>query len=254
MLGCKPEHYIYLSDIGKEMIDNRQMFLSRRAVHAFGGYANQQLRRLENAIARDRMEQSRKEEHILASVKNSVHAFEKKYTTFENGSLTLYTYDSTRDDLDREIFANIHIDGYPARQFNSILNDLSLVIKDYEKLNKRNHKKDSNHLNKHAMHLVRLYLTCFDILERKEIVTYRENDLELLKSVRMGDYQNEDGTYRQEFFEIINSFEQRLNYDKENNDLPDSPDMKKVEEFVMSVNRRVVDGLCVHSKRGAEHH
>ena len=64
MLGCKPEHYIYLSDIGKEMIDNRQMFLSRRAVHAFGGYANQQLRRLENAIARDRMEQSRKEEHI----------------------------------------------------------------------------------------------------------------------------------------------------------------------------------------------
>ena len=121
-------------------------------------------------------------------------------------------------------------------------------------MNKRNHKKDSNHLNKHAMHLVRLYLTCFDILERKEIVTYRENDLELLKSVRMGDYQNEDGTYRQEFFEIINSFEQRLNYDKENNDLPDSPDMKKVEEFVMSVNRRVVDGLCVHSKRGAEHH
>ena len=97
-------------------------------------------------------------------------------------------------------------------------------------------------------------LTCFDILERKEIVTYRENDLELLKSVRMGDYQNEDGTYRQEFFEIINSFEQRLNYDKENNDLPDSLDMKKVEEFVMSVNRRVVDGLCVHSKRGAEHH
>lgn len=75
-----------------------------------------------------------------------------------------------------------------------------------------------------------------------------------MKSVRRGDYQNEDGTYRQEFFEIINSFEQRLNYDKENNDLPDSPDMKKVEEFVMSVNRRVVDGLCVHSERSSEHH
>lgn len=254
MLGCKPEHYIYLSDIGKDMIENRHMFLSRRAVHSFGGYANQQLRRLENAIARDRMEQSRKEEHILASLKNSVRAFERKYTTFDNGSLLLFTADSPRDDLDREIFANIHIDGYPARQFTSILNDLSLVIKDYEKLNKRNHKKDSNHLNKHAMHLVRLYLTCFDILEKKEIVTYRENDLELLTSVRKGDYQNADGTYRPEFFEIINSFEQRLNYDKDNNDLPDHPDMKKVEEFVMSVNRRVIDGLRMRSTGCPEHH
>lgn len=240
MLGCKPEHYIYLTDMGKELISNRKMFLSKRAIHSFGGYANQQLRRLENAIARDRLEQSRKEEHILSSLKNSVRAFEKKYTSFEEGSLTLFTADSNREDLDKEIFANIHIDGYPARQFTSILNDLSLVIKDYDKLNKRNHKKDSNHLNKHAMHLARLYLTCFDILEKKEIVTYRSNDIELLASIRRGDYQNQDGSYRSEFFEIINSFEQRLKYDANNTDLPDHPDMKMVEEFVMSVNRRVV--------------
>ena len=27
MLGCKPEHYFYISDIGREMIANRKMFL-----------------------------------------------------------------------------------------------------------------------------------------------------------------------------------------------------------------------------------
>ena len=26
ILGCKPEHYLYLSEIGKELLDNRKMF------------------------------------------------------------------------------------------------------------------------------------------------------------------------------------------------------------------------------------
>ena len=71
MLGCKPEHYFYISDIGREMIANRKMFLSKRAVHSFGGYANQQLRRLENALARDRLSQARREEHELCFILTS---------------------------------------------------------------------------------------------------------------------------------------------------------------------------------------
>lgn len=55
MLGCKPEHYFLMTDIGQSMIDNRKLFLSKRAAHSFGGYATQQLRRLENALARDRL-------------------------------------------------------------------------------------------------------------------------------------------------------------------------------------------------------
>ncbi len=43
-----------------------------------------------------------------------------------------------------------------------------------EKLNHRNHKKDEEHLNKHAMHLIRLYLTCIDLLENGVFSTYRE--------------------------------------------------------------------------------
>lgn len=238
MLGCKPEHYFLITDIGQEMINNRKLFLSRRAVHSFGGYANQQLRRLENALARDKLSQARKEEHILKSMQNAVKAFEDRYTSFENGSMVLYTAESPREDLDREIFADIHIDKYPVREFNSVMNDLTNVIGTYEKLNHRNHKKDDAHLNKHAMHLIRLYLMCLDILEKEDIVTYRENDHDLLMSIRSGAYQLEDGTYRQEFFDMVNEFEKRLSYAKENTSLPDHPDMKLVEEFVVSVNRR----------------
>ena len=242
MLGCKPEHYFMLTDVGREMIENRKLFLSRRAVHSFGGYANQQLRRLENALARDRLSQERKEEHILKSMQSAVKSFESRYTAFDKGSLVLFTAASEREELDSEVFANIHLEKYPVREFNSIMNELTSIVSAYEKLNHRNHKKDDAHLNKHAMHLIRLYLICLDILEREDIVTYREKDRDLLLSIRSGEYQLEDGSYRPEFFELVNEFEKRLNYAKENTSLPDHPDMKRIEEFVMSVNRRALDG------------
>ena len=241
MLGCKPEHYIQCSGIGFSMIANRKLFLSRRAVHSFGGYANQQLRRLENALARDKMEQARKEEHILKSMQSAMKSFEGRYTKFDNGSITLFTAESQREEFDSEIFANIHLDKYPVREFNSIVHDLTNIVSAYEKLNHRNHKKDDNHLNKHAMHLIRLYLMCLDILEKEDIITYREKDHNMLMDIRCGKYQRDDGTYRDEFFEMVNYLEKRLVYAKENTSLPDHPDMKKVEEFVMDVNRRALD-------------
>lgn len=241
MLGCKPEHYIYMTDAGRELIDNRKLFLSKRALYSFGGYANQQLNRLENALARDRLEQAKKEEHIRRSMENSVASFESRYTNFDAGSIKLYTDVSPREDMDREIFADIHLVHYPARQFNSMMNDLHNVIGTYEKLNHRNHKKDDAHLNKHAMHLIRLYLMCIDILEKEEILTYRENDIDLLMDIRNGYYMNPDGTYCPEFFEMLDDLKNRLEYAKENTSLPAHPNMKRVEEFVMSVNRRALN-------------
>lgn len=241
MLGCRPEHYIYMTHTGRELINNRKIFLSKRALYSFGGYANQQLNRLESALARDRLAQAQKEEHIRRSMENSVKSFESRYTDFEAGSIKLYTDVSEKPELDREIFADIRLEHFPVRQFNGMLNDLHNVVGTYEKLNHRNHKKDDAHLNKHAMHLVRLYLMCIDILEKEEIVTYREADHDLLMSIRNGTYQNEDHTYKHEFFELIDSLKKRLDYAKENTSLPAHPNMKQVEEFVMSVNRRALN-------------
>ena len=242
MLGCKPEHYIVLSETGRQMIDNRKIFLSQRAVDSFGGYATQQLRRLENALARGSMEQARKEEHIKNSMERAVRAFESKYTSFDRGSIILYTDESERPELDREVFCNINISHYPARELCGMLNEMSNIIKDYDKLNGRNKKKDDEHLNKHAMHLIRLYLMCLDILEREEICTYREKERDFLLDIRFGKYQAEDGTYRAEFFEMIDAFEKQLDYAKRNTSLPKSPDYHRIEEFMMSVNRRVICG------------
>lgn len=241
LLGCKPEHYFFMSAAGQELIDNRHIFLSRRAANSFGGYATQQLRRLENALARDKMSQAENEEHIRKAMGRALHDFRDKYTFFDKGGITLFTDVSSRDDLDREVFCNIHLDRYPAREFNIMMNSLSNVIGTYDKLNHRDHKKDDAHLDKHAMHLIRLYLMCLDILEKGEINTYRENDREMLLEIRNGKYQKEDGTYRPGIFELVSEYEKRLAYAKSNTALPDTPNMARIVEFVMEVNRRAID-------------
>lgn len=241
LLGCKPEQYFMVTEIGKEMIDNRKMFLSQRAAKSFGGYATAQLRRLENAIARDAMSQSRKEEHIRNSMESSLQQFKDRYEDFNEGSIKLYTGESKRDDLDTEILVDVNLRGFPARQFNCVMNDMTGVIGTYEHLAQRNKKKDAAHLNKHAMHLIRLYLMCLDILEKEEINTYRENERDFLLSIRRGEFQNEDGTYRKEFFDLVSDFDKRMEYAKKNTSLPAHPNMKDVEEFVISVNQRAID-------------
>jgi predicted nucleotidyltransferase len=241
LLGCKPEHYFCMTDIGQQMIENRHLFLSQRAAISFGGYATQQLRRMENALAHDVLPQGRKEEHIRQSMESAVTAFQKTYSDFDQDSIKLYTDISEKDGFDREIFADITLKHFPAREFNSMLNNMINVIGTYDKLTNRNKKKDALHLNKHAMHLIRLYLMGLDILEKEEICTYRENERDFLLEIRNGKYMQEDGTYCNEFFDIVNELEKRLKYAKKNTSLPKTPNRKKIEEFVMSVNRRAID-------------
>lgn len=239
MLGCKKEHYITMTPIGKELIANRKLFLSKKAINSFGGYANQQLRRLQNALARDTLPQTEKEKHILNSIKFSMCDFTSRYKDFENGSFNLYVDDSDKEDVDSEIFMDVSLKHYPLRDYKSIWSEMNNIVKEYGKLNGRNNKKDDLHLNKHLCHLCRLYLMVFDILEKEEIITYREKDIDFLISVRNGYFIYED-KLRPEFYDLLNSYEKRLNYAKDNTSLPNNPKYDMVEDFVMSVNERVI--------------
>lgn len=240
LLGLNSEHYLYLNDIGQLLLDNKKLFLSRRAIQSFGGYADAQLRRLQNSLARDRYPQSEKEQHIFNSVKNAIHGFNSSYKNFENGSLEIFIDKAVNPELETEIFVNANIKHYPLRDYASMWNTMANVVKDYEKIGKRNKKKDDLHLNKHAMHLIRLFMMALDILEKGEINTYRADEHELLMDIRFGKYQNEDGTYKDSFYDMLADFEKRLHYASENTDLPEEPDMKKVQELVMTINERVV--------------
>lgn len=188
MLGCRPDHYLYLSDVGEELIKNRDMFLSKRCVNSFGGYANQQLRRLQNAMARDSYPRDEKEKHILNTIRNMKYHLAEVYPGYSEEDFNLYIDASTRPDLGTEIFMDFNLKGFPLRDYRGIMAEMNTVINEYSKLNKRNTKKDDKHLMKHMAHLLRLYMMAIDILEKKEIITYREKEHDLLMDVRNGKY------------------------------------------------------------------
>ena len=240
LLGLSEEHYLYLSPIGRELLANRRLFLSKRAIQSFGGYADQQLRRLQNALARDRMASEERERHIYNSVKNAMYEFRERYRISDYGMLKIYIDEAENPEMDTEIFLDAQFSHYPLRDYRNIWGEMNNIVKEYDKIGKRNRKKDDNHLNKHAMHLIRLFMMAIDILEKEDIITYRKDEHELLMKIRRGEFQKEDGTYRTEFYEILADYEKRLHEAAENTSLPDEPDYERVQEFVMSVNERVV--------------
>jgi predicted nucleotidyltransferase len=243
ILGLRPEHYFYLSPIGKELLDNKKLFLSKRAMYSFGGYAFAQLRRLDNKTART-LEQEEHEQHILNSITTASYAWPEKFEVFRPGDyINLYLDKSDRSDLDKEIFMDIHLTHYPLRDYRSIWSDMKNIVNDYEKVGHRNQNAiEKGKLGKHMMHLVRLYLMCLDILEKEEINTYRENDIPFLMDIRNGKYLDENSQPIPEFYEMVKEYEKRLQYAADNSSLPEKPNFKAIDEFLMSINERVVLG------------
>lgn len=240
LLGCKPEHYLYLSPIGKELLDKRHLFLSKKCIHSFGGYANAQLRRLDNKAAR-LVSQSEQEQHILKSIENASYTFKERYFKFDDDNIKLYIDKSDREEYDTEIFMDVNLKHYPLRDHKCMWSDMNTIVKEYSKIGHRNANAiEKGKLSKHMMHLVRLYLMCLDILNEGEIITYREKDHDFLMDIRTGKYLDENRQPIPEFFDIVNDLETKLDKAKQTTILPDVPDYKKINEFVMSVNERIV--------------
>lgn len=151
LLGLKPEHYIYLTDAGKKLIENRHLFLSKRAVHSFGGYANSQLRRLENKAAR-LVSQSQQEAHILKSIEHASVEFKTMFLEVPGDAIKLYIDKSPREDYDTEIFCDIALHHYPLRDYKGMMNTMGEIIKSYAKIGKRNEKAIAHDkLGKHRL-------------------------------------------------------------------------------------------------------
>lgn len=242
ILGLDDDQYLIKSALGQELIDHSRMFLSKRAVKSFGGYAAAQLRRLQNATARDTLPQSDREKHILKSVMNAVDDFNRRYSGKNAGSIRLYIDRAENPDLDTEIFVDADYKHFPLRDYTDLWGTMRTVVRDYDKIGKRNKKKDDNHLNKHAMHLIRLFMMAIDILEKGEIITHRTKELPVLLAIRRGDYMLSDGTFSPEFYVLLEEYERRLDEAAGKTVLPDSPDMNAVEKFVERINRYAVTG------------
>ena len=242
ILGCKPEHYIHVSNVGRELLDNQKMFLSKLCIHSFAGYASSQLRRMENKAAR-LVGQAQNEAHILKSINNARFEFKNRYYPHEDSDVKLYIDKSTQEEYDSEIFMDVNLTHYPLRDWAGMWNEMKSIVSSYNKIGMRN-KKAINHnkLGKHMAHLLRLYMMCIDILEKEKIITYRSDEHELLMSIRNGEYLDDNKQPIPAFYDLLNEYEKRFEYAKANTSLPDLPDYKRINEFKMDVNERIVRG------------
>ncbi len=235
ILGTAPEFCLILSPEGMLLKENVHLFLSKRVIQSFGNYASAQLRRLQNALARDNYPQNKKEAHLLNSIQSQMDHLKRSYQTFTNNEINLYLDQSTNPDFETEIFMDLQLQHYPLRDFKNIYSQMSNIIKDYSKLNHRNRKKDEPHLYKHAMHLIRLLITGTEILQGEGINIYREKEQELLLSIRLGKYTFE------EIFAMVDHYEAEYYSAARTTVLPDEPDYQNIEKLMVEIYERFVN-------------
>jgi len=271
ILGGHPDSYTMVSKYGQMLLDNKEIFLSKLAYGSFAGYARAQFQRLKNAIGKDSGSNVFQAINLADSINRMQSHLEREYPEYHRDMVKLYVTDSDGNpitvngtpvdaydvgvlfndtvteitvngkpitDKEVEVRYSVHFDKISNSTFASIFNEVVGGVKEFNKhLSHRNHKKDDYHLNKHAMHLIRLYLMAIDILERGEIVTYREKDRDFLMSIKTGYYYNKQtNTFTTEFFDIVSDFDKRILTAYENTKLPETPDIVKINKLVYDIN------------------
>ena len=125
ILGLEDWQYIYMDDVGKALVDNADMFLSKRAAQSFGGYAKSQLRRLERLNVQS-LTQPDNESYILKVVEEASKSFKKQYFPFGwKDYINLYIDDAVNDEFDEEIFMDVHLSHYPLRDYRDMWSDVN---------------------------------------------------------------------------------------------------------------------------------
>lgn len=235
ILGCNE---YYADECGKMLLDNYKLFLSKKALYTFRGYAEAQLHRLKNALANDAYDYSERQEHITNVINNVIDTFNSRYKHW-NGNAHCYM------DSENQICLKMNAD-MKISELNHILNELHNVSSSFNKLNNRNHKKDEQHLCKHAMHLMRLYYMLIDIL-KGEIKTYRSEEHNILMDIRNGKYMV-NGRFSDEFFENLEEIKKSASEAVKYTSLPDNPDMKKLNELKIAINKMSLEKNEKHLK------
>jgi predicted nucleotidyltransferase len=231
LLGADEDCVVIMNEIGCRVRDNVDMFLSKRVIGSFGNYATAQLRRLKNALCHDQFDRIQQEKHLRDTLTACIDHFNRAYSAFDKNSIRLYIKDNENAEGDRNtgILADISLKSYPLRDFVGIYSEMRDTVRNYDKLNHRNRKKDNAHLCKHAMHLIRLLITGTDILNGYGIVTKRKAEHDLLMDIRNGKYAWSD------LFAMVEEFRADFEIAAKNTTLPDEPDAMRIEDLQMEI-------------------
>ena len=223
LLGTDEACIIYQTEVGRLLRENTRLFLSQRVIGSFGNYAGAQLRRFCNALCHDHYAESEQEKHLTATLNGQIEHFNRTYSSFKKEALRIY------QDKAGTLRMDVHLEGYPLRDFGGIQGEIQNTIRTYNKLNHRNRKKDEPHLYKHAMHLIRLLITGIDILDGKGIITKRVAEHDLLMAIRNGHYSFD------EIKQFAEDYQLKFNQAAKQTALPKEPNLEKIEQLMTEI-------------------
>lgn len=240
IVGFPKEEFLYLSPAGEYLWENRSMFYSKKAYLTFAGYASMQLNRMVNAMARGTGNSVDKEQLLRRSLLKATSTFSDRYRDFSTKQINFVLEENETP----ELLVDMHFDKLPVSQLNGMLGELQSVMKSYDKLKHRNNKKDDLHLNKHAMHLVRIYLAGISLAKTGEFWTSAQPYLDILLPIRDGQHREDNGTgpIKKEFMEYLHHLEHEMEEAFKQTSPPEQPRYERiklleetiVKEFVLS--------------------
>lgn len=232
LLGLRQQDYLYTTPFGAALVYNRKIFLSKKAINTFGGYAKSQLNRLINKKGRRAEDIPAMENRSLQKVMDS---FAGRYKDVLAGDF------SAELSEDNQIICNMTFRNIPLERVIGMTNELINVDKDYRKSERNDKAEAHGKIAKHMMHLVRLYMMGIDLLSKGEIITCREAEHDLLMAIRNGEFLESDGcTPSKEFERLLEYYNEEFSKAAANTRLPDAPNWTAINDLLIRINREVL--------------
>ena len=241
ILGLRPEHVLIRGKWYDEILANKHMFVSAKCSGTFGGYAVQQLRRIQNSMSRDKGDTDT--EGALRSMKAAIASFDDKYSNYLEGSIEVKLADDTVGA--KALYLTLDMKDVPITEIRGMCGDLDAIAKNADNLAARNRKKETSKLSKHMSHLIRLLRMGSELLESGEINTYRDKDAELLLKLKQGMWMEEDsdGTRHIDdaFWDLLATEQKRFEYAEDNTVLPQTPDRDGAVDLLCEMHASVLE-------------
>ena len=223
------EKYLIVSEAGQRILDNKELFMSKDVYRTFGGYTSGLVHSLEKYNS-DSYEFAEAESRLTEYME---HIGNDMGLSF---SVDGQPHTAGGDFLADRIRVSGTLTGIPFNVLCDTVDELRNTVKGFDQEHHKNKRAARRgKLGKHMSHLLRLYMMGAEILGEGKITVYRDKERELLRDVRLGKYQDENGAMKREFFEIASSYEENLRSAYLRSELPPYVDDKKIEKFLVNL-------------------
>jgi uncharacterized protein len=203
MLYIREEETLKKTALGARIVQERDAFLSTRAVHTYCGYAYAQLKRMK---------------HHKQWLDNPITEKPNRDDYHADPQHCPGGFMAEKYDLDKRKY----------KQYQTWLKERNSVRAEFE----AKHGYDT----KHAMHLVRLLKMGHEIVKFGEVNTYRSKDRDELLGIRNGSLSFD------EIVAYADDLEQKVRDAEKNSCLPRKPNMKLIEKLLIELTRDTLRG------------